>query len=55
MTHHHKTPSDSSRSSHPPAPSPVEVLTGRQDADGAPRKRSIVQWILLAAILILPW
>jgi hypothetical protein len=55
MTDHPKNPSDSSRSSSAPAPSAVEGLGWQRDADGAPRKRSLVQWILLVAILILPW
>ncbi len=55
MTHHQKTPSDSTRRSLAVEPSTVEGLAGRRAAVGAKPKRSIFQWILLIAILILPW
>jgi hypothetical protein len=54
MTRHH-TPSDSTRRSSASAPSVAEGLAPPRAADGTKRKRSIVQWILLIAILILPW
>ena len=54
MTRHH-TPSDSTRRSFAGAPSVPEGLDAPRAADGAKRKRSIAQWILLIAILILPW
>jgi hypothetical protein len=55
MTHRQKTPSASTRRSSADAPSAAEGLPGRRAADGAKRKRGVVQWILLIAILILPW
>jgi hypothetical protein len=54
MTRHH-TPSDSARRSPAGAPSVPEGLGARRAANGGKRKRSIAQWILMIAILILPW
>jgi hypothetical protein len=53
MTRHH-TPSDSTRRSSAGAPPVPEGLEAPQAAGGT-RTRSLVQWILLIAILILPW
>jgi hypothetical protein len=55
MTHHHNTPPDTTRRSLAGVPSTVDGLAGRRAAVGAKPKRSIFQWILLIAILILPW
>jgi hypothetical protein len=51
----HYTPSDSTRRSSAGAPSVPEGLGAPRAASGGKRKRSIAQWILLIAILILPW
>jgi hypothetical protein len=55
MTHQKSPSPDSTPGSSERPPSDAATLGGRQAADRARRKRSIVQWILLIAILILPW
>ena len=54
MTRRH-IPSDSTRRSSATTPSVHAGIAAPRAADGAKRKRSIVQWILLIAVLILPW
>jgi hypothetical protein len=54
MTYHHNA-SDSARRPSAGVLSASAGLAAPEAADGARRKRSIVRWILLFAVLVLPW
>ncbi len=55
MASHASTPSDSKDPSSARATSAGDGLAPEPTSGGANRKRSIAQWLLLIAILILPW